>query len=91
MCPTYKLRVTVNEMGCWIQRGARSDPSHPPQRHLKGKTIEAGCSLPNHLYRSTGCATGGTSGLMPVWIFFLVTSALQLPLTWALHTYLAFS
>lgn len=65
-------------------------PSHPSQQHLKVKTMEAWCSLPHPLHRSIGCALGGTSGLIPVWIFFLVTSALQLPLTYALHAYRPF-
>ena len=46
-------------------------PSHPPQIfHLKSRPQKLGCSLPVPLHQSTGCAEGGTSGLIPVWILF---------------------
>lgn len=66
----------------------------PPTLHSntrRARSQRLGCLLPNPLHRSTGGALEDISGLILIRILFLVTSALQLPLTYALHVYLIFS
>lgn len=96
--PTYKLRIVQHinaelfwmEWGWQIQRSAHSDPLPPSIATPEGQNQRgpaAHCpSLATTLHVSIGCASAETSGLIPIQILFLITSALQLLLAHILQT-----